>query len=240
MKNNNLLRPIKDLEGIIRHKFKDKGLLMTALTHSSYSNEIKHKQKIECNERLEFLGDSVLSLVTSDFLYSNYEGQDEGTLTRIRAIIVCENSLYEFAVDIGLGDFLLLGHGELLSQGRKRKSTLADAFEAVIAALYLDGGIAKTRQFLLPILKQAADKAVSGLIEDFKSLLQKIAQQTPEEILEYKMIKEEGPPHDRTFTFSVYLNANLLGTGTGPSKREAEQEAARRALILLGVIDDKI
>ncbi len=238
MKDNRLPKPTELLEKRIDYTFKDKILIKKALTHSSYSNEVKHKEKLPCNERLEFLGDSVLSLIVSDYIYKSYKRFDEGVLTRVRAMVVCEGSLFDFATELELGDFMYFGHGELISQGRKRRSILADAFEALLAAIYLDGGIKKARRFLLPKVKQAIEKAATGLNEDYKSLLQKIVQQTPEESLEYRLMSEEGPPHDRYFTFSVFLNSNLLGTGKGRSKREAEQLAAREALILLGTIDE--
>lgn len=231
-------KPSELFEKKIGYKFKNKELLKKAFTHSSYSNEVKHKKKLVCNERLEFLGDSVLSLIVSDFIYKNYTQFDEGILTRIRAAVVCENSLFEFATELDLGSFLYLGHGELISDGRNRKSIIADAFEAVLAAIYLDGGIEKARKILLPNIKLAIENAAAGSNEDYKSKLQKIVQQTPEENLEYVLVKEEGPPHDRYFTFNVMLNSNLLGTGRGRSKREAEQYAAREALILFGEIDE--
>lgn len=239
MSGNNQPKTMELFEQKIEYFFKNKDLLKKALTHSSYSNEVKHKEKIDCNERLEFLGDSVLSVIVSDFIYKNYQQFDEGILTRVRAAVVCEGSLFEFASQLDLGSFMYLGHGELISEGRKRKSILADAFEAVLAAIYLDGGMEKARKFLLPKVKPEIEKAATGTNEDFKSLLQKIVQQTPEEILEYMLVSEEGPPHDRYFTFDVMLNSNHLGTGRGRSKREAEQVAAQEALKLLGIIDEK-
>ena len=238
MSGNEQPRAIESLEQSIGYSFKNKTLVKKALTHSSYTNEVKHREKLPSNERLEFLGDSVLSLIVSDFIYKNYTQFDEGVLTRVRASVVCEGSLFDFASELELGSYMYLGHGELLSQGRKRRSILADAFEALLAAIYLDGGIERAKKFLLPKIKQAVDKAATGLNEDYKSLLQKIVQQTPEEYLEYTLVSEEGPPHDRFFTFSVFLNSNLLGTGRGRSKREAEQLAAREALILFGEIDE--
>jgi len=219
------------LENRMGYSFKNNAILKKALTHSSYSNEVKHKEKTDCNERLEFLGDSVLSVIVSEFIYKNYKQFNEGILTRIRATVVCEGSLYELSSKLELGSFMYLGHGELISEGRKRKSILADAFEALLAAIYLDGGMEKARKFLLPLIKPEIEKAATGLNEDYKSLLQKIVQQTPEELLEYTLVREEGPPHDRYFTFNVMLNTNLLGTGRGRSKREA--------LKLLGIIDEE-
>jgi ribonuclease-3 len=239
MNDNEQPGAIEVLEERIGYTFKNKELIRNALTHSSYSNEIKHKEKVDCNERLEFLGDSVLSLIVSDYIYKSYNQFDEGVLTRVRANVVCESSLFDLASEFDLGDFLYLGHGELLSEGRKRRSIIADAFEAVLAAIYLDGGMEKARKFLLPRIKNSIERAATGTNEDYKSMLQKIVQQTPEEILEYELVSEEGPPHDRYFTFNVKLNSNILGTGRGRSKREAEQLAAREALILFGEIDEK-
>lgn len=239
MSENEMPKALELFEQKIGYTFKNKDILKKALTHSSYSNEVKHKEKLSCNERLEFLGDSVLSIIVSDFIYKNYTQFDEGVLTRIRAAVVCEGSLYEFSTELDLGSFMYLGHGELISEGRKRKSILADAFEAILAAIYLDGGMEKARKFLLPKAKFAIEKAANGTNEDYKSMLQKIVQQTPEENLEYILVSEEGPPHDRYFTFNVMLNSNLLGTGKGRSKREAEQIAAQEALKLLGAINEE-
>ena len=203
--------------------------------HSSYFNEVKHKANTpEDNERLEFLGDSVLSLVTAEYLYTVKSDFKEGDLTRTRAAVVCENSLYCFASKISLGDYIMLGHGEILTHGRGRKSIIADAFEALLAAIYLDGGFEYVKAFLLPFIKDAVEETIKKGNGDYKSELQKLVQQTPEEILEYKLISEEGPPHDKRFTFRVFLNSNFLGEGSGKSKREAEQAAAKEALKKLG------
>lgn len=231
-------RPIEELEEKIGYKFKNREILITALTHSSYSNENKHKAKsMRDNERLEFLGDSVLSLIVSEFLFKSHGDFDEGNLTRTRAVAVCENSLYELATELDLGAYMLLGHGEIATQGRKRKSLLADAFEATLAAIYLDSGLEQARAYLMPRILPTIERALKEGNEDYKSILQRIVQQTPEEVLEYRMVGESGPPHDRIFEFEVYLNSNLLGKGTGRSKREAEQHAAREALILFGEIE---
>ena len=211
--------PASGLEKAIGYTFRNQELLLNALRHSSYSNETKKTQNAS-NERLEFLGDSVLSVIVSD----------EGDLTKIRASVVCENSLAALAARLELGSYMYLGHGEIVTHGRNRKSIVADAFEALLAAIYLDGGIERARAFLLPMLEGAIAESASRGSEDYKSKLQKIVQQTPEELLEYEQIGEEGPPHDRIFTFTVKLNSNVLGTGSGRSKREAEQAAAREAL----------
>ncbi len=229
------LRTIEELEQTIGYVFTEKKLIINALTHSSYSNENKHRDKsVTDNERLEFLGDSVLSIITSEYLYSLNSTFNEGDLTKTRAAVVCENSLYDFASKISLGDYILLGHGEVLTHGRGRKSIVADAFEALLAALYLDGGMEAAKEFLIPFIVEATEQTIKTGNGDYKSFLQRIVQQTPEEILEYRLISEEGPPHNRWFTFRVYLNSNFLGEGSGKSKRAAEQEAAKEALKLLG------
>lgn len=216
------------LETMIGYTFKDKGLLRTALTHTSYANEAK--TKMSSNERLEFLGDSVLSVVVADYLFHNEKSLPEGELTRRRAALVCEPALDGFARQIGLGDALLLGRGEEMSGGRSRPSILADAFEALIAAIYLDGGVEAARTFILPFVKEGA-----GTEDDYKTRLQEVVQQNPEERLRYVVAAENGPDHDKSFTVDVYLNSNCIGTGTGHSKKAAEQHAARQALVLMGL-----
>lgn len=227
------------LEEKIGYKFNDPELLFVALTHSSYCNENRKKGVTESNERSEFLGDSVLSLITSEFLFNRFPDVDEGFLTRTRAALVCEDTLAVFANQISLGDFMLFGKGEAVSSGgRHRKSTLADAFEALIAAIYRDGGMENARSFVLPFVSAMLETVIKSGTEDYKSRLQRIVQQTPEEVLTYVLVGEEGPPHDRTFRYEVYLNSNLLGKGKGRSKREAEQASAHEALILLGELDE--
>lgn len=230
--------PYVELEKKIGYVFRNKDYLLIALTHSSYVNEIKQKSAVRSNERLEFLGDSILSVIVSEHIYRSLPELDEGYLTRIRANVVCENSLSAFAREIDLGNYLRMGHGEVVTNGRDRKSTVADAFEALLAAIYLDGGMDQARRFLMPRIKNAISKLAKGGNEDYKSRLQKIVQQTPEELLEYLPVSEEGPPHDRVFTFRVMLNSNCLGEGSGRTKREAEQNAAREALLVLGELDE--
>ena len=236
------MAPEKDfyhLENEIKYIFNDSRLLTVALTHSSYCNENRKRGFDVSNERSEFLGDSILSLITAEFLFSRFPDADEGFLTRTRAALVCEDTLYQFANKLSLGDYMLFGKGEAAaSGGRHRKSTLSDAFEALIAAIYLDGGIEKAKQFVLPFISEMLNTVIKTGTEDYKSRLQRIVQQTPEEVLAYRLVGEDGPPHDRTFSYEVYLNSNLLGKGKGRSKREAEQEAAREALILLGELDE--
>lgn len=231
------VRPLGELEKKIGYVFRDRAFLEEAMTHSSYTNECRDRRP-QCNERLEFLGDSVLSVITSDLLFAEFPREDEGFLTRTRAALVCENTLAVLASEIGLGDYMRFGNGEIASGGGKnRKSIIADAFEALLAAIYLDSGMDSARAFLLPRLRRMTGEVVKRGTEDYKSMLQRIVQQTPEEELRYEEMGEEGPPHDRIFHFAVYLNSNLLGEGTGRTKREAEQEAAHRALIMLGELD---
>ena len=229
------------LEETIGYTFKDRTLLENALTHSSFANELKAKgESVMYNERLEFLGDSVLSLIASVYLYKGNSTLFEGDLTKIRAGIVCENALYDYACKIHLGEFLRLGHGEEVTGGRTRKSILSDAFEALLAAIYLDSGFANARKFVLPYLAEAAEKLIkSGGGEDFKTLLQKFVQQNRGDILEYILVGESGPSHSKQFDYHVLLNNNVIGKGSGKSKRDAEQAAAREALILFGKIEEK-
>ncbi len=230
-------KSLEFLEKKINYIFHDKSLAMTALTHSSYCNENRKKGFSVSNERSEFLGDSVLSIITAEFLFHKFPEADEGFLTRTRAALVCEDTLATFSNMIELGDYMLLGRGEAC--GRHRKSTIADAFEALLAAIYLDSGMESAKKFVLPFISGMLDTVIKAGTEDYKSRLQRIVQQTPEEVLTYTLVSEEGPPHDRTFGYEVYLNSNLLGKGKGRSKREAEQAAAREALILLGELDEK-
>lgn len=224
---------MSSLEASINYNFEDKTLLETALTHTSYANE--SRGKAQNNERLEFLGDAVLSFVSSEFLYTNNPRLPEGELTRRRAGLVCEAALASFAEKIGLGSCLRLGKGEEMSGGRTRASILSDAFEALIAAIYLDGGIAPAKSFILPFLQQGA---ASG--EDYKTRLQEVIQQNPEERIRYHVTAEQGPDHDKHFTVEVRLNSNCIGRGEGHSKKIAEQQAAREALVLMGLEKDRI
>lgn len=220
---------MQQLEQAIKYTFKDKSLLETAITHTSYANEAK--RNIKHNERLEFLGDSVLSIVVADYLFT-HKNLPEGELTRMRANLVNESALFGFAQKIDLGSYLRLGHGEERGGGRQRPSVVSDAFEAVIAAIYLDGGIEAARAFILPFVKSAMDMAAGG--DDFKTRLQEIVQQNPEERLRYVVTDEAGPDHNKKFTVEVHLNSNCIGTGTGHSKKIAEQAAAKEALSLMG------
>lgn len=219
------------LEEKIGYKFKNKNLIEQALSHSSYANE--RKQPGGSNERLEFLGDSVLSIVVSDFLYKNLNVA-EGELTKMRASLVCEKSLHIFAKQINLGDYLHLGKGEENTGGRERPSILADAFEAVIAAIYLDGGMEAAAKHILHFMPEDIHHFVKPAFSDFKTVLQEIVQKNPEEKVEYVLIGEEGPDHNKRFVVEVRLNSQVIGKGSGRSKKEAEQLAAKEALELMG------
>ena len=219
------------LETIIGYKFKNPKLLETALTHTSYANE--SRTPVQHNERLEFLGDSVLSVVVADYLF-HQSGRPEGELTRMRASLVSEDALFQFAQEIQLGEYLRLGHGEDLGGGRSRPSVVSDAFEAVIAALYLDGGMEVARNFILPFITEGKHAEA-----DYKTRLQEIVQQNPEERLIYVVEQESGPDHDKHFVVAVRFNSDKVARGEGRSKKMAEQHAAREALKLLGVIKEK-
>ncbi len=214
--------------------FRNEDLLVHALAHSSYANE--HRNEIPgSNERLEFLGDSVLGLITAEYLFSQFQHLPEGQLTKMRALLVCENSLFQFAKEIQLGEYLLLGHGEERSGSRNRPSIVSDAFEAVLAAVYLDGGLEAAKKYVLPFLQKGASEIQKHIGNfDYKTALQEIAQQNPGELIQYKLVNTTGPDHAKTFEVHCFLNSNLLGKGIGKSKKEAEQSAAKEALKLMG------
>ena len=223
-----MLDNICKFEKIIDYKFKNKEYLLEALTHSSYSNENK---KYNFNERLEFLGDSVLSIVVSDYLFNNEKELPEGELTKLRASIVCEESLSEVANKINLGEYMLLGKGEEATGGRERISILADAFEAVIAAIYQDGTIEDAKKFILANMEYLISDARRGKIfRDYKTHLQEILQGKGENNIWYKLVDEKGPDHNKRFVMEVGINEEVLGLGEGKSKKEAEQSAAKFAL----------
>lgn len=219
-----------DLQKRIGYYFKDPMLLERALTHSSYANE--SKKKLECNERMEFLGDAVLSIIVADHIFHKFH-LAEGDLTKIRAGLVCEKSLFEFARKIGLGEELLLGRGEEQTGGRERPSVVSDAFEALIAAIYLDGGMDEAAKFVLPFVEDELKQKEAPFV-DYKTKLQEIIQKNPEERVEYVLVAEEGPDHDKKFVVEVHLNSNVIGCGISRSKKSAEQAAAHEALILMG------
>ncbi len=220
------------LEQNLGYKFNNIDLLKNSLTHSSYANEVRNG--FSSNERLEFLGDSVLSVIVADYLYKNFGNLPEGELTKLRASLVCEKSLCGFSRQLNLGEFLMLGKGEEHNGGRERDSILADAFEAVLAAMYLDGGMEVARKhvmrFILPELKHTDDE----VFKDYKTALQEIIQRNPEEAVTYILTGESGPDHEKEFTVEVRLNSNTIGKGKGRNKKQAEQMAAKEALTLMG------
>ena len=219
---------IKDLEEAIGYRFQNITLLQNALAHSSYANERWH-DSLKSNERLEFLGDSILGMVVAEYLYRNFPNRPEGELTRMRADMVCETSLAAVAEKINLGDHLLLGHGEERFGGRNRASILADAVESVIAASFLDGGMTAARSFIEKfILTDVPVKKLHNV--DYKTALQELIQQRKDQVLCYTLVGESGPDHDKLFQVQVSLNGTSIGTGTGRSKKRAEQEAAHNAL----------
>lgn len=227
------LLPLGELETAIGHRFSERKYLLIALTHSSFSNEKRNRILYEHNERQEFLGDSVLSLVVSRHLFSNHQTYPEGVLTKLRASLVCADALFEYAESIALGKYMLLNHGLDDAGGRHQKNILADCFEALIAAIYLDAGFEKAEEFVLRFARVRAEKWMEGgkiRDEDYKSLLQEKVQTSPGEKVEYHLIGETGPDHHKKFFVEVCLNSNVIGKGCGKSKREAEQEAARAAL----------
>ncbi len=221
---------INDLEEKIGYHFREKELLKSALMHSSYTNE-SHLPKHQCNERLEFLGDAVLELVSSEFLFHEYKKTPEGELTRMRASMVCEPSLAFCAREIDLGDFLLLGKGEEATGGRKRDSITSDALEALIGAIYLDGGFASAKEFILRFVLN--DLEHKKLFFDSKTILQEIVQAHFEERVSYYLVKEEGPDHSKRFTVEVHIGTECYGSGIGRTKKAAEQEAAYHAILKL-------
>ena len=221
---------LKELEEKISYHFQDKHLLAQALTHSSYANEHRLDHN-HCNERLEFLGDAVLEIVTSDFLYHKYTEKPEGDLTKIRASIVCEPTLAYCAEAINLGSYLFLGKGEDATGGRNRNSVVSDAMEAVIGAIYLDGGFASAKEFILRFI--LTDIEHKQLFYDSKTILQEIVQASHKEELGYRLVKEEGPDHNKHFVAEAYVGDRVIGQGEGRTKKGAEQEAAYRGILKL-------
>lgn len=220
---------MKGLEEKLGYEFKDKSLLMTALTHSSYANE-NRKRNIKDNERLEFLGDSILGVTVASYLYKNRPDLPEGRMTRLRAELVCEQSLARVAEKLELGKYMRLGKGEEQGGGRKRPSITADAMEAVIAALYLDGGYNRAGSFISRYILEPFEEGQELSDRDNKTELQEIVQRKSGQVLTYELTGEDGPDHNKTFTFSVSLNDKVIGTGSGHNKKEAEQAAAGEAL----------
>ena len=222
---------IKDLEAAIGYRFNNITLVQNALTHSSYANERWH-DSLRSNERLEFLGDSILGMVVAEHLYRNFPNRPEGELTRMRADMVCERSLADVAERIGLGSHLLLGHGEERFGGRNRASILADAVESLIAAAFLDGGMEAARRFIERfILTDVPVKKLHNV--DYKTALQELVQQKKDQTITYTLTGESGPDHDKQFQVEVSLNGTVVGMGVGTSKKRAEQDAARVAIATL-------
>ena len=203
-----------------------------ALTHSSYANE--QRGRVRHNERLEFLGDAVLSIVVSDYIFENCPEMPEGALTKLRASLVCEKSLFDFAKQIDLGSYIKLSNGERKNGGAHRPSIVSDAFEALIAAIYLDGGMEAAKRHILRFVIPEIEHHRNNSFKDYKTRLQEIIQKNPGERLEYKLVSATGPDHDKHFKVEVHLNSNVIGKGGGRSKKEAEQQAAREALELMG------
>ncbi|MBQ6467722.1 MAG: ribonuclease III [Clostridia bacterium] len=219
---------IQELQERLGYKFKDISLLETALTHSSYANE----KNTVCNERLEFLGDAVLGFVSANYLFKNYSFP-EGELTKHRAARVCETALCVFAKELKIGEALRLGKGEERMGGREKPSMLADAFEAVLAAVYLDAGLETASEIALRFVARHDFLDDS---KDYKTMLQEVIQRNPEEHIEYVLVGEEGPAHMKSFAVEVHLNSNVIGSGQGKSKKIAEQNAAKEALSLMGLV----
>ncbi len=239
--SNEFIKKAGELEKVLEYKYNNPLYLYEALSHSSFSNELRAKKKsVDCNERLEFLGDSVLSLVVSTYIFSSLSSLPEGELTKIRAYAVCEDALYAFARKIELGDYIALGRGEAKTDGRHRKSILADATEALIASIYLDSNsdIEAVRGFVMKIAKPRIDEMVltikKGGSKNYKGSLQQLVQNSKGDILEYEEVSQSGPDHNKTFVMRVKLNSNEIGLGEGHSKQEAEQAAAKEALKLFG------
>ena len=216
------------LEQKIGYRFHNRELLVTALTHSSYANE-RHGEA-QSYERQEFLGDSILGLVTAEFLFTHEPPLPEGRMTRMRAELVCEASLHKTALELGLGSYMRLGRGEEHTGGRERPSILADMVEAIIAAIYLDSGMDEARRFILARVLRDAAFDDSHRSADYKTRLQELVQRKSNQVIAYDLVEETGPDHDKTFTFEVLINGAVSGRGSGKTKKEAEQMAAARAL----------
>ncbi len=219
---------LKQFEENIGYSFNNIEILKNALTHTSYANE----QNVKSNEKLEFLGDAILEFITSEYLYNNYSNLKEGEMTKVRASVVCEESLYKVAMKLNFSDFLYLGKSEIVSNGKARPAILADSVEAVIAAMYLDGGIAPAKNFVINNLKDAIWEASKNVgMKDYKTVLQEKLQVHGDVHIEYEIIQESGPDHNKSFTAQVKLNGKVLATGEGKSKKSAEMQAARNAIL---------
>ena len=223
---------VEELESKIGYTFKNRKLLKIALTHSSFANE--SGGKFVSYERLEFLGDSVLGIITSDYIFRTFPHLPEGELTKLRATLVCEKQLCVFSQELGLKKFIELSRGERHCMGQNRPSILADVFEAICAAIYLDSGMEEAKNFVLKFIVPAVKNPKIQNAKDYKTDLQEIVQKNQGETIEYVLIKEEGPDHDKKFTVEAKISNNPVGRGSGKSKKEAEQHAAKAALLLMG------
>lgn len=223
-------RDLHELEEAIGYSFQDKALFRQSMTHSSYANE-HHMNKLNCNERLEFLGDAVLELVSSDFLFRKYDQTAEGELTRTRASMVCEPTLAYCAEEMNLGEYLLLGRGEEATGGRKRHSVVSDALEALIGAIYLDGGFASAKEFIHRFILNDIER--KQLFFDSKTILQEMVQRISDQALSYELLREEGPDHSKVFWICAKIGDRVIGSGSGSSKKAAEQMAAYHGILKL-------
>lgn len=227
------MNTLKEFQEIIGYKFTDENYLRTALTHSSYVHENKNKV-VKFNERMEFLGDSVLNVIVSKYIFENYPELPEGKLTKMRAAVVCEKSLFECAQNIDMGKYLILGRGEERTGGRTRASVLSDAYEALIAAIFLDSSLDVAKEWVLGQLYEAIEAAAKGKIsKDYKTEFQEAAQINGDVDIDYRVVSATGPDHNKCFSVNVYLNGKLMGQGEGTSKKKAEQNAAKCALLRL-------
>jgi ribonuclease-3 len=226
----NLKLCLDEFESEIKYVFTNKENAILALTHSSYANENK-TDRLKSNERLEFLGDAILNIAISEKIYFNKSELAEGEMTKVRAMVVCESSLMKHAENIKLGKYLLLGKGEELTGGRSRASILSDAFESVIGAIYLDGGMESAKEFIYLEMNQLLEDSINGTIQlDYKTKLQEIVQRNSESKIVYEIINEKGPDHDKVFVSQIKVNDLVIGVGEGKSKKEAEQQAAKEAM----------
>ncbi len=218
---------LEEFENKIEYKFKDIKLLKNAFTHTSYANE----NKVQSNEKLEFLGDAILEFTVSEYLYKNYKTLKEGEMTKVRATVVCEDSLYKIATKYHFDELLYLGRSERLSGGAQKPAILADSVEAVIAAIFMDSGIEEAKRFIIENLKDEIENASKNVGQkDYKTVLQEELQKHGSVKIEYEIIEEKGPDHDKTFVSEVKCDGKVLATGSGNTKKQAEMEAARKAL----------
>jgi len=224
---------MQELEQMLGYSFTNKSLLKEALTHSSYANEVHKKEK--SYERLEFLGDSILGFIIAEHLFKHNKGMEEGELTKFRSSLVCEKSLSAYARKLKLNENVVLGKGEHQLKGYDRPSILCDVFEAVLAAIYIDGGMEQAKDFIKRVMGEDLAAKKPKAFKDYKTILQEVVQRNPEEKIEYILISESGPDHNKHFVSEVHLNSNVISRGGGGSKKEAEQQAARKALELMGL-----